>query len=124
MPPQLHHRHAPAIQAPPPTHDRVAEEARFSGVVRVDVAGEIRMAKAYGFANRACGTANTVDTQFGIASGTKGLTALAVLSLIEHGQLELTTTARSVLGPDLPLVDDNVTVEDLWASPRRADGWL
>lgn len=54
-----------------------------------------------------------MDTQFGIASGTKGLTALAVVSLVERGELELTTTARSVLGRDLSLVDDNVTVEDL-----------
>jgi CubicO group peptidase (beta-lactamase class C family) len=54
-----------------------------------------------------------VDTQFAIASGTKGLTALTVVSLIEDGRLELSTTARSVLGRDLPLIDDDVTVEHL-----------
>ena len=32
---------------------------------------------------------NTVDTQFAIASGTKGLTALTVVSLIEDGALDL-----------------------------------
>ena len=40
------------------------------------------------------GIANTSDTQFAIASGTKGLTALAVVSLIEDGTLELATPAR------------------------------
>jgi CubicO group peptidase (beta-lactamase class C family) len=59
--------------------------------------------------------ANTVDTQFGIASGTKGLTALTVVSLIEEGRLKPTTTARSVLGEDLPLINDEVTVAHLLA---------
>ena len=38
-----------------------------------------------------------------LASGTKGLTALTVVSLIEQGSLELSTTARTLLGDDLPL---------------------
>jgi CubicO group peptidase (beta-lactamase class C family) len=33
--------------------------------------------------------------------------------LIEDARLELSTTARSVLGEDLPLIDDDVTVEHL-----------
>ena len=63
----------------------------------------------------ATGSRTSVDTRFAIASGTKGLTALAVVSLIEEGRLELSTTARSVLGSDLPLIDDTVTVEHLLA---------
>jgi CubicO group peptidase (beta-lactamase class C family) len=88
--------------------DRLAAETNFSGVVRVDT-----FAKAYGLAHRGAGIANTVDTQFGIASGGKGLTALAVMSLIEAGVLKPTTTARSILGADLPLIDNAVTVEHL-----------
>jgi CubicO group peptidase (beta-lactamase class C family) len=90
--------------------DRLAAETGFSGVVRVDT-----FAKAYGLAHRGASIANTVDTRFAIASGGKGLTALAVMSLIEAGVLSLSTTARSVLGPDLPLIDDTVTVEHLLA---------
>ena len=37
------------------------------------------------------------------------------MSLIEDGTLELATTARSVLGDDLPLIDDDVTIEHLLA---------
>ena len=92
-----------------------ARETDFSGVVRVDRAGDVEFAKAYGLADRGHEIPNTVDTRFGIASGAKGLTALAVVSLIEDGALELTTTARSVLGDDLPLIDDDVTVEHLLA---------
>ena len=95
--------------------DRIAAETAFSGVVRVDRGDEIEFAKAYGLAHRGWGIANTIDTRFGIASGTKGLTALTVMSLIEEGRLDLGTTARSVLGNDLPLIDEAVTVEHLLA---------
>jgi CubicO group peptidase (beta-lactamase class C family) len=93
--------------------ERLAAETGFSGVVRVDGRDGVRFAKAFGFAHRGYGVANTVDTRFAIASGTKGLTALTVVSLIEDGLLEYGTTARSVLGDDLPLIDDAVTVEQL-----------
>jgi CubicO group peptidase (beta-lactamase class C family) len=95
--------------------DQVAAETGFSGVVRVDRDGGVQLARAYGLAHRGCGLANAVDTQFAIASGAKGLTALTVMSLIEEGRLELATTARSVLAEDLPLIDDRVTVEQLLA---------
>jgi CubicO group peptidase (beta-lactamase class C family) len=95
--------------------DRIAAETAFSGVVRVDRGDEIEFVKAYGFAHRGWEIRNEVDTRFGIASGTKGLTALTVMSLIEEGRLSQTTTARSVLGDDLPLIDDAVTVEHLLA---------
>ena len=87
----------------------------FSGVVRIDRDGEILYRRGFGFANRAYEVPNTVATQFGIASGVKGLTALTVVSLIADGRLELTTTARSVLGADLPLISDAVTIEHLLA---------
>lgn len=93
--------------------DKIAQDTGFSGVVRIDHAGEIEFAKAYGLANRAYGVPNTVDTRFGIASGGKGFTALTVLSLIREGALTLDTTARSLLGDDLPLIADDVTVEHL-----------
>jgi CubicO group peptidase (beta-lactamase class C family) len=95
--------------------DRIASETGFSGVVRVDRDDRVAFAKAYGLAHRGHSIANTLDTQFGLASGMKGLTALTVVSLIEEGRLGLDTTARSVLGDDLPLIDDEVTVEHLLA---------
>ena len=81
--------------------------------MRVDRSGSVELAKAYGHADRAHSIPNTVDSRFGIASGTKGLTALTVMSLVEDGSLDLTTAARSVLGGDLPLIDDEVTIEHL-----------
>ena len=65
--------------------DEAAERTGFSGVVRVDRAGETEVVAAYGFADRAHGIPNTVETLFATASGTKGLTALAVMALVERG---------------------------------------
>ena len=95
--------------------DRIAAETAFSGAVRVDSAGELVFGKAYGLANRAWELPNELDTRFALASGAKGLTALTVVSLIEEGELELTTPARALLGDDLPLIGDDVTVEHLLA---------
>ena len=91
----------------------VLDECGFSGAVRVDAGGETLLTAARGLADRAHGVPNTIDTRFALASGTKGFTALAVVSLIADGILGLDTTARSLLGADLPAIDDSVTVEQL-----------
>ena len=93
--------------------DELASERGFSGVVRVD--GETSLLKAYGLADRAHGIPNTPETQLALASGAKTLTACTVMSLVERGVLSLDTTARSLLGEDLPLVAGDVTVEHLLA---------
>lgn len=95
--------------------DTLAAEGSFAGLVRVDRGEEVIIEKAYGLADRRCEIPNQPDTRFAIASGLKGMTALAVVSLIEDGTLDLTTTARSLLGDDLPLIVDDVTVEHLLA---------
>jgi CubicO group peptidase (beta-lactamase class C family) len=95
--------------------DALAERTGFSGVVHVETGEQVEIARAYGLADRAHAIANTVETQFAIASGSKALTALAVVSLVDEGVLDLATTARSVLGTDLPLIAADVTVEHLLA---------
>lgn len=93
--------------------DRIAAGTAFSGVVRIDRGDTIEVGEAYGLADRRHRIPNRMDTQFALASGAKGLTALTVMSLVEQGRLALGTTARSILGDDLPLIDDGVTVEQL-----------
>ena len=96
-----------------PEIEAVAAETDFSGVVRVDRGEQTELARAYGLAHRGFEIPNAIDTRFATASGTKGLTALAVVSLVDTGSLQLSTTARSVLGDDLPLIADDVTIEHL-----------
>jgi CubicO group peptidase (beta-lactamase class C family) len=104
--------------------DEAAERTGFSGAVRLDRSGEIELAAAYGLADRAHGIPNTVDTQFAIASGSKGFTALAVMSLVEQGTLALGPTARSLLGDDLPLIAEDVTIEHLLANRSGIGDYL
>jgi CubicO group peptidase (beta-lactamase class C family) len=93
--------------------DRLATETGFSGVVRVDRGLDVELLASYGLAHRGYEVANEPGTRFGIASGTKGVTALTVMSLIDSATLALGTTARTFLGDDLPLIDEDVTVQHL-----------
>lgn len=98
-----------------PELERVAAETKFSGAIRVDTDGEPILELAFGMRNRAYEIPNTIDTQFAMASGCKGFTARAIISLIEDGILAMGTTARSILGSDLPMIAEEVTVEHLLA---------
>jgi CubicO group peptidase (beta-lactamase class C family) len=91
----------------------LAGASEFSGVVRVDRTDTAPFVDAFGYADRRWQIANTDDTRFALASGAKGFTALTVVSLIEAGMLSLRTRARELLGDDLPLIRDDVTVEHL-----------
>jgi Beta-lactamase class C and other penicillin binding proteins len=95
--------------------DTLARDSDFSGAISVRNGTDLAFEQAYGLANRADDVPNTPDTRFGIASGTKGFTALTVMRLVETGRLRLSTRARSLLGTDLPLIDDAVTIEHLLA---------
>jgi len=86
-----------------------------AGVARVDVGDETTLETAWGLADRRHDIAMAPTHRVAIASGGKGFTALAVMSLIVDGTLTLDTTARSILGDDLPLIDDRVTVKHLLA---------
>jgi CubicO group peptidase (beta-lactamase class C family) len=89
-----------------------ADDVELTGAISVTI-GDRTERLVRGMAHRAWAVPNSFDTRFGIASGTKGFTALTVLRLVEAGRLTLDTTARSLLGDDVPLVDDRVTVEQL-----------
>ncbi len=93
--------------------DAAIVDTGFSGAVRVARRGETIYEGAAGWADRAHEIANTPTTRFGIASGVKGFTALAVMALVGEGSLTLDTTVRSVLGDELELIDPAVTVRHL-----------
>lgn len=104
--------------------EELAEHNSFSGVVSVDRGGDVQFSVAFGLASRTYDVPNTPETRFGTASGAKGPTALAVISLVEDGSLTLSTTARSVLGADLPLIGDDVTIEQLLAHTSGIGDYL
>ncbi|MDR0483323.1 MAG: beta-lactamase family protein [Cellulomonadaceae bacterium] len=108
-----------------------ATDVGFCGVLRLEWAGDRAgsggeavagdgagsggeaVTAAFGMANRAYSVPHTPDLRFGMASITKGFTALAVGSLVSDGVLSFDTPAREYLGTDLPLVADTVTVGQL-----------
>lgn len=100
-----------------------AEREQFSGLVSVRV-GDSVWTMAMGMADRGHAVPVTPTTRFGVASGSKSCTALTVVSLIVDGVLSLETRARSLLGSDLPLIDDGVTVEHLLAQRSGIGDYL
>ncbi|MBZ2194776.1 serine hydrolase domain-containing protein [Occultella gossypii] len=93
--------------------DDAVAKATFSGVVTVDVADRRTFERTEGFLHRALGVPMTAQARIAIASGSKSFTALAVMRLVEEGALRLDQLVRELLGDDLPLIDDGVTVEHL-----------
>ncbi|MEM9464808.1 MAG: serine hydrolase domain-containing protein [Actinomycetota bacterium] len=89
----------------------LVEDTGFSGVVRVR--GHESVDIAAGDAHRAERRPVRPTTRFATASGTKGFTALTILALVEADELALDSTVRSILGNDLPNVDEAVTIEHL-----------
>ena len=85
----------------------------FSGVLAAHRGGELIAGWARGLADRSFAVPNTLDTRFATASVAKTFTAVAILSLVAEERLTLDTTARSVLGADLPLIAEDVTIEHL-----------
>lgn len=86
-----------------------------AGVLRVDAGGEVVLERAWGLADRAHAVPMTPQHRIAPASGSKAFTAVTVLSLVADGTVTLGTTARSLLGADLPEIDDAVTIEQLLA---------
>ncbi|WP_342561932.1 serine hydrolase [Paenibacillus sp. FSL R7-0345] len=74
-----------------------AEAAGFSGSFLVKSTGAAVVSGTYGYANKSDRTFNRPDTRFGIASGCKLFTAIAVCQLIEQGRLALDSNVMDIL---------------------------
>ena len=70
---------------------------------------------AAGFADRRWSIPMTIENRLGVASATKGFTGLVVMALVESSVRVSTPPRAYLLGDDLPLIDDRVTIEHLLA---------
>ena len=76
----------------------VFEEGKIPGAsVAVIENGEIVFAKGYGYADMAQHSPATADTPFRAGSISKGVTAIAVMSLVEQGKLSLDAPLATLL---------------------------
>lgn len=92
----------------------LAGDDQFSGAYLVARHGVVLAEQAHGFADRAAATANTLDTRFRFGSAGKMFTAVAVLQLVESGELSLDATVDTYL-PGYPNRDvaNRVTLRHL-----------
>lgn len=83
----------------------------FSGVIKIKKNEAVVYEKAVGYADIANERNNMLDTRFGIASGAKLLTAIAICKLIEEGKLQFNSLLKTYLAMDN--FDDNITIKHL-----------
>lgn len=69
--------------------DKYEQSWPLSGTVLIAQRGEIKLHKAYGYANLEHQVPNTLDTKFRIWSLTKSFTGMAILMLKEQKRLRL-----------------------------------
>ena len=93
--------------------EKCALETEFSGGIYVRRSGEILYQKAFGYADRSNKIPNTLDTRFGIASGTKFFTALAIGKLIEAGKLDFSSKIPELIPWDFQHYSREITVRHL-----------
>ncbi len=93
--------------------DAAIETHAFSGVVSIRQHGEILYERAAGYADRSNKIANTLDTRFGIASGTKFFTSLAIGKLIAAQKLSLSTKLQDCLALSFPQYAPEITIRHL-----------
>lgn len=68
---------------------------------------------SYGYANRSELIENKTDTRFGIASGCKLFTSIAICQLVEEGKLSFETKLEDCLNVTFPNFDKDITIHHL-----------
>ena len=89
------------------------EEQSFSGVISIRQKDHVLYARAAGYADRSNKIENSLETRFGIASGTKFFTALAIGKLIEAQKLSFSTRLKDCIALDFPRYSQEITIRHL-----------
>ena len=89
------------------------EAHAFSGVISIRQQGSVLYERAAGYADRSNKVVNTLETRFGIASGTKFFTALAIGKLIAAQKLSFSTKLKDCLALDFPRYSPEITIRHL-----------
>ncbi|PMB02624.1 penicillin-binding protein [Fischerella thermalis CCMEE 5273] len=85
----------------------------FSGAILVRNRKQMLFEAGYGYANRMERIPNTTQTRFGMASGCKIFTSVAICQLVERGVLSFDTEIRDCLDFDFPYFDSHITIHHL-----------
>jgi CubicO group peptidase (beta-lactamase class C family) len=85
----------------------------FSGSAFVQENNKIFAELNYGYANRSDQIKNHTFTRYGIASGCKLFTAIAICQLVEETKLSFDSKLKNCLDIDFPNFDEEVTIHHL-----------
>ncbi|NBI27547.1 serine hydrolase domain-containing protein [Chengkuizengella marina] len=88
-------------------------DIKFSGVILVKDEKEVIFENAYSYSNRSEEILNTVNTRFGIASGCKLFTAIAISQLVDKGILNYHTLLKDCLDIKFPYFDESISIHHL-----------
>jgi CubicO group peptidase (beta-lactamase class C family) len=88
------------------------ENLPFSGAALVKGKEKI-FEQGYGYANRSERLQNTVHTRFGMASGCKIFTAVAICQLVQEKVLTFDTYLKDCVDIPFPYFDPNITIHHL-----------
>lgn len=89
------------------------EKVKFSGGILVKGNNDILTELSYGYANRSEQIENSIDTRFGIASGCKLFTSIAICQLVEAGKLSFESKLEDCLDVNFLNFDRNITIHHL-----------
>jgi CubicO group peptidase (beta-lactamase class C family) len=99
------------------------ERDAFSGVVALHKDGQLLFDASHGFAHRGWQIPNTIDTRFRVASIGKASTAVAVLRLVEAGDIDLDTAVVPLLGLGDTTLSDQITLDHLLSHTSGIADW-
>lgn len=91
----------------------IQEKVEFSGSILVKEKNNILTELSYGFANRSDQIKNSPHTRYGIASGCKLFTSIAICQLVEVGKLSFETKLKDCLNVHFPNFDKSITIHHL-----------
>lgn len=91
----------------------IAESNDFSGTVLVRDDSNTLVEMSYGCANRSEQLTNNELTRYGIASGCKIFTTVAICQLVESGKLSFDSRLKDCVDFDFPNFDEDVTIHHL-----------
>ncbi|MCA1040035.1 beta-lactamase family protein [Bacillus infantis] len=90
-----------------------ADETGFSGTAFAKRERDVLAEVSFGYANRSERIKNSANTRFGIASGCKLFTAIAICQLVESGKLSFDAKLKDCLDASFPSFDESITIHHL-----------
>lgn len=91
----------------------IQRKNHFSGSIFVKKDESVILQASFGYANRSEAILNEKYTRFGIASGSKLFTAVAIAQLVETGKLSFDILLKDILDISFPYFHEAVTVHHL-----------